>query len=209
MKTGIIFDVDGTLWDSSAQVAGVWQSIIDAHDDLKRPCTREDLLNNMGKPMPEIAAAIFPGVSEEKQRQYLKEAEENENSWLAEHLPECYEGVTETLRILAEEYPLFIVSNCQTGYIDLCIRSAQAEDLITDFCCYGDNNLPKWDNIRAIAEKHGLKKYYYVGDTAMDYEAAQKADSIFIFASYGFGTVSDDVPAIGDIRELPQLMKKI
>ena len=209
MKTGIIFDVDGTLWDSSEKVAGVWQSIVDAHDDLTRPCTREDLLSNMGKPMPEIAAAVFPGVSEEKQLQYLKEAEENENSYLAEHLPDCYEGVTETLKILSKDYPLFIVSNCQTGYIDLCIRSAKAEELITDFCCYGDNSLPKWDNIRLIAEKHGLDKYYYVGDTQMDYDATMKADGIFIFASYGFGTVPSGTLVINDIRELPDLLKKL
>ena len=208
-KTGIIFDVDGTLWDSSDKLTGVWQSIIDRHDDLTKPCTKEDIIRNLGKPMDVFAADIFLGVSREKQAEYRKEVEEYENEYLSGHLPECYDGVPETLRELSEDYPLFIVSNCQTGYIDLCIRSAKAEAYITDFLCFGDNELPKWDNIRLIAERNGLDTYVYVGDTQMDYEACQKSGAAFIHAAYGFGTIQDPVPAITDIRELPALLKEL
>lgn len=206
---GIIFDVDGTLWDSSDKLAGVWQDIIDRHDDLTKPCTKEDIVRNLGKPMDAFAADIFQGVSKEKLAVYQKEVEEYENQYLSEHLPDCYEGVPEILRELSKTYPLFIVSNCQTGYIDLCIRSAKAEEYITDFLCFGDNELPKWDNIRLIAERNGLDKYIYVGDTQMDYEASLKSGAEFIHAAYGFGTITDPVPVIHDIMELPDLLKKL
>ena len=207
MKTGIIFDVDGTLWDTSEKLAGVWQSVIDRHDDLTVPCTTEDIIRNLGRPMDLFAADIFRGVSHEKVLEYMEEVEGYENQYLSEHLPDCYEGTHEVLKQLSETYPLFIVSNCQTGYIDICIRSAEAEEYITDFLCFGDNSLQKADNIRLIAERNGLEKFYYVGDTQMDYESTMQAGGEFIFAAYGFGTVDADVPVMKDIRELPDLLK--
>ncbi len=87
MKTGIIFDVDGTLWDTSEKLAGVWQSVIDRHDDLTVPCTTEDIIRNLGRPMDLFAIDIFRGVSREKALEYMEEVEAHENEYLSEHLP--------------------------------------------------------------------------------------------------------------------------
>ena len=47
MKKGIIFDVDGTLWDASAQVVDSWNEVLSMHPGLDVSITVEDMNNNM------------------------------------------------------------------------------------------------------------------------------------------------------------------
>ena len=44
-----------------------------------------------------------------------------------------YEGVIETLESLSKKVPLFIVSNCQSGYIELVIEKNKISHFIKDF----------------------------------------------------------------------------
>ena len=54
---------------------------------------------------------------------------------------------------------------------------------------FGETELPKWDNIRLMCERLGLKHPIYVGDTQGDADAAERAGVAFAHAQYGFGTV--------------------
>lgn len=208
-KTGIIFDVDGTLWDSAKYVADSWMAKISEFDELNLNIGAEDIRSIMGLPMSEIGRIMFPGFEKEQQERYLKIFEEGENDYLKEHLPPCYEGVTETVKELYGEYPLFIVSNAQVGYIELVMESAGIEEYISDHMCFGDNEEGKDKNIKNIALRNKLDEYYYVGDIQGDYDATIAAGGKFIHAAYGFGEIDADVPAISDIRKLPALMKKL
>ena len=58
MTNTIIFDMDGTLWDSAKQVADAWSTI--TIERLGRRVTQEDMYRTMGMPMDELAKAIFP-----------------------------------------------------------------------------------------------------------------------------------------------------
>ena len=54
MKKGIIFDVDGTLWDSSVQVAQSWQVAAEKLLNGPRPITPDMISRNMGKNMKDF-----------------------------------------------------------------------------------------------------------------------------------------------------------
>ena len=41
MKKGILFDLDGTLWDSSEEVAISWTEALKKHSDTKMEITTE------------------------------------------------------------------------------------------------------------------------------------------------------------------------
>ena len=52
-KKGVIFDMDGTVWDSSANVAKAWTVKVHEAGYTDKVVTREDIQSVMGKPMRE------------------------------------------------------------------------------------------------------------------------------------------------------------
>ena len=63
MKKGIIFDVDGTLWDAAVQVADSWNEVLSKHPDLDVKITAQDMYDNMGKTMDELGKTFFPSLT--------------------------------------------------------------------------------------------------------------------------------------------------
>ena len=55
MKKGIIFDMDGTLWDSAANVAESWNLAIKQDGTVDKKLTEQDIQGVMGKTMDVIA----------------------------------------------------------------------------------------------------------------------------------------------------------
>lgn len=56
---GIIFDMDGTLWDSAENVAKSWNKAIADYGYERAPITKEDMYSVMGKTMDVLASIIF------------------------------------------------------------------------------------------------------------------------------------------------------
>ena len=210
MKKGIIFDVDGTLWDSAKPVAESWTLMLErSYPELARIITPDDMYRNMGKTMDAIGADLFPGLAPDKRDEVMDACMRYENEYLADHPGVTYPNMKETLAALSREYGLYIVSNCQEGYIEALMAACGIASYISDTECFGATGRPKGDNIRLVMERNGLEKCLYVGDTAMDQEAAGKAGIPFVFASYGFGQASGADAVIGSLAELPQAVKEI
>ncbi|MBP3266893.1 MAG: HAD family hydrolase [Ruminococcus sp.] len=209
MKTGLIFDMDGTLWDSSAYVAAAWnEKIKELGYDLKE-ITKQDIMGIMGLTMDKIADILLADVPKEERYDLLDKCGDNENDYLRKHGAELYPDLEKTLIRLKEKYPLYIVSNCQSGYIESFLEYYGFGKYFEDIECYGNNLKPKADNIALIAERNGLDKSWYIGDIQGDHDAAVKAGSGFIHAAYGFGTIEQDVPKIEKFSDLPELLEKI
>ena len=205
MKTGLFFDLDGTLWDSAEGVVLSWN---EALEGLGRPerVTVKQMYTLMGKTMAEIAHLVIPTEPQAEADRLLKVCTDAENAYLAEHGGRLYEGVEETLRELRERSLfLAVVSNCQSGYIEAFMKAHRLERAFDDFECYGNTGRGKADNIRLTAERNGLDRTYYLGDTRGDYDSAMQAGVSFIHAAYGFGTVPEGTPAIHSFRELSAL----
>ena len=210
MKKGIIFDVDGTLWDSAKPVAESWTLMLERrYPELARIITPDDMYRNMGKTMDAIGADLFPGLAPDKRDEVMDACMRYENEYLADHPGVTYPNMKETLAALSREYGLYIVSNCQEGYIEALMTACGIASYISDTECFGATGRPKGDNIRLVMERNGLEKCLYVGDTAMDQEAAGKAGIPFVFASYGFGQASGADAVIGSLAELPRAVKEI
>ena len=71
MKQGIIFDMDGTLWDSTVGVAESWNEILKQEKVNRTPLTVEDFRGIMGKTMDVIAAKFFPDMPEKERMELL------------------------------------------------------------------------------------------------------------------------------------------
>ena len=185
----LIFDIDGTLWDSRALVAEGYnlQLVDEGHPEL---CvTAEDLKPLFSKVMTEIADRILSSIPESRRYGLMARCMERENRHLQEDpCPIGYPGVAETLELLSRRCRLFIVSNSQQGYPELCMEKLGIARLIEDHLCFGDTGTGKGQTIRTLIQRCGIGPCAYVGDTQGDYEAAREAGIPFLWCSYGFGT---------------------
>lgn len=209
MKPGIIFDMDGTLWDSSEGVAKSWTEIVNKEYDKERVITAKDIQGVMGRTMDKIADALFPELSKEDRMSLLRKCCDYENEYLRIHGGKLYPKLEETFKTLRENYDLFIVSNCQAGYIEAFLEHYGFGHYFKDIECYGNNDLPKNENIKKIVERNGLVKAVYVGDIQGDYDATMAAGLPFIHAAYGFGTINAEVPKVHTFSELTETVKKV
>ena len=192
----LIFDIDGTLWDSRDLVAeGYNQQLHDEGlDDYFVDAQR--LRPLFGKVMTAIADELFPHLPLQERYGLLERCIERENQYLSEN--ECrigYEGIKETLEYLSQTHRLFIVSNSQQGYPELCIRKLGLEKLISGHLCFGDTGTTKGQTIKTLMERYCISSAIYIGDTQGDYEATLEAGIPFLWADYGF-----DTPAGFDLR---------
>ena len=126
---GFIFDVDGTLWDSVEVVSESWNLAIKENSDLEPNLIREILQGLFGKTMDEIAAGVFPDLDPNSRRKLMDICFDYENRYLETHPGVYYEGVMDTLKELAVEYHLLIVSNCQCGYIVDCGHTRNQKEI--------------------------------------------------------------------------------
>lgn len=211
-KKMILFDLDGTLWDSSKQVAESWTEAIRwIAPETGIVITETFMHRAMGKVMDEIKAMMFEETDEvitkERQDDIYQACSEHEIEYVAVHGGVLYPKVEPVLETLSGKYKLGIVSNCQCGYIEAFLQYTGFGKYITDTECYENTGRPKADNIALVVERNGLQpeEVVYVGDIMGDYEAAMKAGVDFIHAAYGFGTVPDGTERITCFEELLKL----
>jgi phosphoglycolate phosphatase len=203
----IIFDLDGTLWDSTGVVAEAWQAAKEEVDFIKEDITADMVKGITGMTYKAIFEKLFPYLDDEKREEYKAIAAKKELETLYTKGGQPYPQLEETLKYLSAKYKLYIVSNCQSGYIEVFFKTSGLEKYFLGHQCYGTKNMPKADNIKDIVNDHQLKAPVYVGDTMGDYNAAVGAGVPFIFATYGFGKVDEDqVATIAQVSDLIELL---
>ena len=117
----IIFDLDGTLWDPMPMSIKAWHTALNGFDFIKDPISKEDIQGILGMQHDLVGKKLFPYLSEEQQLEvmnscYVQEVNDIKNSGGV-----LYQGLESTLETLGRKYELFIVSNCQAGYIEACL----------------------------------------------------------------------------------------
>ncbi|MBQ9898834.1 MAG: HAD family hydrolase [Ruminococcus sp.] len=207
MKKGLIFDMDGTLWDSSANVAAAWTERVRELGYERPAITQRDIMGVMGLTMDRLADIIFGDLPRDERMELLDKCCEHENEFLRSHGGVLYPELEETFARLRKKYHLYIVSNCQKGYIEAFLDYYGFWRYFDDIECYGNNLLEKGDNIALIVQRNALDRAWYVGDIQGDYDATMKAGLDFIHAAYGFGTIAQEVPELAEFRGLPELMR--
>ena len=206
----MIFDLDGTMWDATDGILKTWNEVIASHPECKRDLlTVEELGGYLGLPMTEIANRMFPHNTEAEKELLLDECCERENAYLGEHGGILYPKLEETLTILHENYKLFVVSNCQSGYIESFLKAHKLERYFDDIQCWGDNKVPKGENNKVIMERNGVTRAVYVGDTRGDEQSARVAGIPFVYAAYGFGKAVAPDYTVQAFEELPKLMETV
>jgi len=203
----IIFDLDGTLWDSTANVAAAWQQAIQEVDYVKEQITHETVKSITGMAYDAIFEKLFPYLTAEKRNEIKTSCARHELEMLNAKGGELYPDLKSTLTYLGNQYKLFVVSNCQNGYIETFLRLNNLENFFAGHQCYGTKSQPKYQNILDIVHDYQLQQPVYVGDTQGDFDSSTKAGVPMIFAAYGFGKVTEgQLATIQHLRELQNIL---
>lgn len=209
MYDSIIFDLDGTLWDSTKEVAIAWNEVKSRYPEVTDEITADRLKGLFGLLLDEIAVRLFDSVPREKALELIVECCDYENEYLVKHGADLYPGIEELIEELYKKYKLAIVSNCQDGYIQSFFSVyPQLEKLFIDYEYPGRSGKAKADNIRLVIERNGLNNPLYVGDTQGDANAARTAGIPFVYARYGFGQVEEYLEAIDYPLELLEKLRQ-
>ena len=98
MKTGIIFDLDGTLWNATKQIAESWNVVFERYDDIDLRLTTKELEQQMGKLMETIADNLLPNIPVERRYKILQECCEYENEYLLTHSGVLYPDIKDIFK---------------------------------------------------------------------------------------------------------------
>ncbi len=199
------FDLDGTLWDSLEPVIYSWREAVRDLPDIPRVPTEDEVKGVMGLPPLGIATTLFPYLSKQRAMEVFDIMTKVEIEHVAKVGGILFDGLEETLQYLSGKYKLYIVSNCQKGYIEAFLAFHKLGQYFVDRENAENTGLSKGKNIRLVMERNGLENTVYVGDTIGDQNAAKEAEVPFIFAGYGFGKAEAPETVIHSIRDLQKL----
>jgi phosphoglycolate phosphatase len=199
---GLIFDLDGTLWDCSQASADAVNRAYQEFGITKR-VTQQCIRIMSGKPASECFDILLQEVPSEVRRDLRCSLKELETSAIMTHAPMAlYPEVEQGLHELRTLYKLYVVSNCDTPYLDVFHRHTSIGTIFADTECFGRTGKRKGENIRAVVERNQLLSPCYIGDTAGDEDASNEAGVPFFHVSYGFGTPGGSPVAFDSFTEL-------
>ena len=207
MKNGIIFDIDGTLWNATEAVTKGWNSALTAHG--YQCITNEFVDSLMGMTRIQIAKAVLPDVDLKESLQVMAEGGTTSRKLISEGHFRLFDHEEETLRKLREKYELFILTNASPSYVEMLYKATGFAYLFTDQISFGETGLDKTDNMKVLVERHGLDQAVYVGDTEGDHQYSIRAELPFIFVEFGHGKAIDPQYSISDYDQLPALAERI
>ena len=190
----LIFDLDGTLWNSSNTIYKVW--------DKEISISKEEFSSLMGKTNNEIVSIL--NIDEYK----LDSIQQKENEVILVEGGLLYPHVLKEIKKLAKKYKLYIVSNCQKGYVEAFLDYYKLNKYFEDFECSGNTKKDKRINLKRLIKRNKIRKGIFIGDTKSDLVAANFACIPFVNVKYGFGNFKTQ-NEIYDIQELDKVIKDI
>lgn len=198
MKGSLIFDLDGTLWDTTKQISIVWSNVAKNYNIDINKFSIESI---MGLTTSEIISTLFNNDSQIG-NSFINECQKSENEYLSTYGGNIYTNTIATIKQLSKKFNLYIVSNCQDGYIESFLNFYNLNSYFKDYECSGRTNLAKVYNIKLLMKRNNIGSSIYIGDTEKDYLSAINSNNKFIWAKYGFGNCENYDYCISDISEL-------
>lgn len=208
MEKALFFDLDGTLWDALVPLTDSWNDAMESNGEKYR-FTVDIMKSYMGLTPLETVVLAFPDVDEVEGMRLFKLCLDAEIKYLAKNPGILYPHEEEVISELSKKYPLYIVSNADKGYIENYLEACHMDKYFKGHINQGDTGLAKWENIKYLQEKEGIREIIYIGDTIKDKNESMKAGVKFVHAAYGFGTIEPDPFKINSLLELPSEVEKV
>ena len=188
MKTGILFDLDGTLLDTLEDLLDATNYALRAYGFPER--TLPELRRFVGNgALNQIRLSLPEDTAPETVQQVL----ETYRPYYAEHCQiktRPYEGIPEALAALSGKYPIAIVSNKPDMAVKpLCARYFPGTYALGETA--GVPRKPAPDMVYKAMEAIGVERCIYVGDSEVDVLTAKNAGVPCVSVLWGFRDKAD------------------
>ena len=160
----LIFDLDGTLWDTCETCAVAWNDVLVRLGIDHHTMTAADVRAVAGQPHLDGIRRAFPGLDE---RYVVRVAEATalaDNEAIARDGGFVYPGVRDHVPELARRLPLMIVSNCQSGYIETFLAWTGLAPHFVDFECWGNTGATKAENLGFVIARNRVRYPLFIGE---------------------------------------------
>ena len=202
----LILDIDGTIWNTTGIVSMAWNKAIEMSGFDVNKVNAQILQKEFGKTMDTIASDLWPELDKSKRDILMSHCCSEEQIALKKNnLDICYPDVVETVKELSSSENIYVVSNCQNGYIELTLEKTGLSEFVKDFECFGRTGKGKAENLQLLVSRNQINQPVYVGDTQGDADACAQAGIPFVWASYGFGKVEKYFEKIDSFAEIKKL----
>lgn len=209
MQTAIIFDMDGTLFQTNLILEPALEHTFEhlRQKELWSGVTPiEQYREIMGVPLEVVWKTLCPDHSDqirEKSNQYLQAA-------LIEEIRQgngaLYDDVESTLQELSGSYPLFIASNGETAYLQAIVAYYNLDRWIKK--CYSIDIIPSRNKsylVERIMWEQDIHSGAVVGDRASDIYAAMDNNLTSIAVNFDFAQLNEIKKAHYIVEKFPQL----
>ena len=183
MKTGIIFDLDGTLMDSLTDICISVNHMLD-HFGLPQR-SHAQIRRLVGNGARNLVARVLPGKDTDPS------VEQALAVYMAHYDAHCtentfpYAGIPELLARLKDICPLAIVSNKpHSSVTELC--RVHFPDIYALGTVDGLPRKPAGDMVWHAMKQIGIDRCIYVGDSEVDVETARNAGAACVSVLWGF-----------------------
>lgn len=202
-KYGIVFDVDGTLFDTRVGIIHALNYVLRNHG--KAEIEESDEAKYIGPPIKK-SLMEYQGMNEAEAdeatalyRKCYVERFISDSAW--------YDGAVETLMVLKEKGCVLGIATMKTmPQLEALVKDFHCEDLFAVMqAAREDGSLSKAQMLVHIKEEYpDLERFVMVGDTIGDFKAAEQAGYEFVAADYGYGDVEG--LEVKHISRFPELL---
>lgn len=209
----ILFDMDGTLFETDTLLRGVHVRIFDTlqAEGLyeKETPPIDSLLACLGMLLEDIWRSVMPDASEAARERANELLLQYEIEGLAAGEGELYPGTAETLKQLKERgVKLFVASNGLEQYVKDVAGYKGIAPLFEGLYSAGEfQTASKVDLVALLLKNHGIRHAWMVGDRSSDVEAGKKNGLAVIGCAYAdFGSNTELQGADVCVRSLTELL---
>ena len=211
MKTGILFDLDGTLLDSLQDLCDAVNYILKEYGCPQR--TLEEIRTFVGNGARRLIEQALPGNDTDPDADQVLIDYQNYYNAHAKVKTCPYDGVVEVLQAVAENYPVAVVSNKPDAAVKLL-----CEDFFPGIYGLGEADgcprKPAPDMLHKAMETLGVDRCVYVGDSEVDVLTAQNTGVPCLSVLWGFRDRACLEEAGGkyfcaDPKKIPEMLETI
>ena len=203
MKNTLIFDFDGTLYDS-------YEGVMLAFNQSSVQLFKEENLLNRCQIGPKLKD-LYLKAFENRYLDYFSKFEDLfRQKYYHEYykIGQLYECVEELLDFFYEQgYEMYIVSNKPQKILLKTVEELKLTKFFKSIVG-SDNDGNKIEKLNRIIESYIMNKEicFVLGDTIEDFDMAKSNNCIFIHAKYGYGQINESCISIDSIQDLKEII---